>query len=325
MTPVQAATILTQNFDDVSNLSGWSLINNSAPVGQPWFQGDNTTAFTAQAGADNSYIAASYLSANNGFGTVDNWLLTPTITLNGATTITFYTRGAADPGFTDTLQLLFGSGNSTSSYTTLLTVGGTSPYDTTWTQYTATVSGTGSGRFAFRYTGAGETASYIGIDTVSVSAVPEPGGYAMFAAGLGLVGLLRRRSRRVIGAGVALAALGLSQGAAAADQPGMVVVRDPVSGELRAPTAAEFQALQAASPVAKTRSAARVAAKQQTVQANGTRKVHVGTDSLVYANIARGADGQLHEACVQGDAAAQAALTTLANTSTPRKEQRDAQ
>lgn len=326
MAPVHAATTLTQNFDDVSGLAGWSLVNNSAPAGTSWFQGDNTTAFAAQAGAANSYIGANYLSVDGG-GAIDNWLITPTISYSGATQISFYTRSAGTPGYNDTLELLFGAGSNTASYTSLLTIGGATAYGDSWTQYTATISGTGSGSFAFRYLGTGDTADYIGIDTVSIgpvtAAVPEPSSYAMFAAGLGLLGLLRRRSRRVIGAGVALAALGLSQGAAAAQPQGMVVVRDAASGELRAPTAAEFQALQAASPVAKARSAA--ATPKASVAKNGTRKVQVGTDSLVYAMTTRDADGQLHEACVQGDAAAQAALRNVASTSTPHKEQRDAQ
>jgi hypothetical protein len=217
--------------------------------------------------------------------------------------------------------VLFGSGSSASGYTTLLTIGGATAYADSWTQYTATVSGTGSGRFVFRYLGTGDTNDFIGIDTVNignvVAAVPEPSTYAMFAAGLGLVGWMRRRSGRAIGAGVALAALTLSQGAVAAGQEGMVVVRDADSGQLRAPTAAEFKAMQPTPSASKSR--ARVNALQSTVKADGTRKVQVGTNKLVFATTTLGADGQLHDACVTDDTVAAAPAPTQ------NKEHRDAQ
>jgi hypothetical protein len=50
----------------------------------------------------------------------------------------------------------------------------------------------GSGRFAFRYLG-DATANYIGIDTVTVNAVPEPSAWLMLGLGLGLTTLLLRR------------------------------------------------------------------------------------------------------------------------------------
>jgi hypothetical protein len=190
--------VLNEGFSNVSGLSGWALVNNSLPAGISWFQG-NSAIFPAEAGAADSYAAASFLGAANGSGTVDNWLITPVLNLSGATTLSFFTRHEAAPGFSDSdlLEVRFysGSGSNPADFTTLLTtVGGSAGYPGDWQQFSATVDASGSGRFAFRYLGAASTLNYVGLDTVSVvTAVPEPSTWAMLAAGLGLFGLRRRK------------------------------------------------------------------------------------------------------------------------------------
>ena len=189
--------ILTQNFDNVGALGNWVMTNNSVPPGQAWFQG-NAGIFDAQAGAADSYIAASYLSAAQGAGNIDNWLITPELTLGGPTHLSFYTRSQTIPGFNDMLEVRFsaGAGTDTSGFSTLLTtIGGPSAYPGSWQQFTADLMLSGSGRFAFRYLGDAAAANYIGIDTVSVSAVPEPSAWIMLGLGLAALPLLRRRSR----------------------------------------------------------------------------------------------------------------------------------
>ena len=115
------AQVLQQGFDDITALAGWQLINESEPLGQSWFQG-NPGVFTAQAGAPNAYIGANYLSAAGGSGSIDNWLITPQLTLGGPATLSFYTRSATTAGFNDTLEVLFrsGAGTGTSGFSTLL-------------------------------------------------------------------------------------------------------------------------------------------------------------------------------------------------------------
>ena len=193
--PAHAQSTLTEGFEDITTLTGWELINESIPVGQSWFQG-NPGVFPAHQGPADAYIAANYLSANGGVGSIDNWLITPVMNLIGDTTISFYTQGAQVVGYNDTLEVLFrsGDGGGTAGFSTvLLTVGGIEQYPDGWTRYTAEMPLFGSGRFAFHYTGDAEASNYIGIDTVSVMSVPEPSAWLMLGLGLGGLGLLRRR------------------------------------------------------------------------------------------------------------------------------------
>ena len=187
--------ILNQNFDNVGALGSWVMTNNSVPAGQSWFQG-NAGIFGAQAGAADAYIGANYLSAAQGSGTIDNWLITPLLTFGGATHLSFYTRSQSVPGFDDMLEVRFspGAGTATSGFSTLLTtIGGQSAYPGSWQQFCADLALSGSGRFAFRYLGDAVTSNYIGIDSILVSAMPEPSAWLMLGVGLGVLSLLRRQ------------------------------------------------------------------------------------------------------------------------------------
>jgi hypothetical protein len=192
----QVVVVLTENFNDIDMLSGWEMSNLSEPLGQSWFQG-NPGVFAAHQGPASSYIAANYLSAADGEGSINNWLITPVLNLIGPSTLTFFTRSVANELFNDTLEVRFasGSGDDPDSFTSLLaTVGGAELYPTSWQQITARVQTAGTGRFAFRYTGDAEASNFIGIDTVTITAIPEPAAYLMLGAGLIGVALRRRRT-----------------------------------------------------------------------------------------------------------------------------------
>lgn len=190
--------VLDEGFDSVASLSDWAQVNRSSPPGGGWFQG-NTGIFSAQSGAANSYAAANYLSAAGGMGMVDNWLITPTLALNGLTTLSFFTSRAADPGFFDQLEVRFSYGSSTSADgfdTLLLAIGGDGTFPAQWAQWTTSLDVQGEGRFAFRYLGNAAMLDYVGLDTVKVvTAVPEPATYLMLLAGLAAVGARARRLR----------------------------------------------------------------------------------------------------------------------------------
>ena len=199
---VQAQVLLSEGFTNVSALSGagWVFTNNSVAPDQPWFQG-NTGIFDAAAGVANSYAAASFLSTTAVTGAVSNWLLSPQLTTALPSTVSFSVR-VAGSGFLDTLQVRqstnsgsFDTGATTTSvgdFTTLLTTFSSST-DTGWQNVTANIPAGFSGRIGFRYLIAdvATAGNYLGMDSLTVTAVPEPATYALFA--LGVAGILFRR------------------------------------------------------------------------------------------------------------------------------------
>ena len=185
--------VLNEQFNNVNSLAGWTLDNDSVPSGLGWFQG-NPGVFDAHRGGADAYIAANFLSATNGSGNIDNWLITPQLTLLGPTTLSFYARAARLTGFSDTLEIRFGSGGNFS--TLLATLGGDGMLADSWQEYYAVLDFTVTGQFAFRYAGDAALANYIGLDTVLVTTVPEPSSWLLYLGGaLTLVALRRRRNK----------------------------------------------------------------------------------------------------------------------------------
>lgn len=211
-----------ENFDSVAALpgQGWNFQNNSAPLGLTnWYQG-NPGVFNSHSGASNSYLAANFNNTGD-TGTISNWAMLPTMSLNNGDTLKFYTRTIAQSAFPDRLEVRLSQNGSSSDvgmssgmvgdFSTLLlsinpslSVGG---FPSDWTEYSVTLAGLGapiSGRFAFRYfvtdAGAfGNNSNYIGIDDVCVTfrgeAIPLPTAGLMASAGMGI--LLTRRRRPI--------------------------------------------------------------------------------------------------------------------------------
>ncbi len=187
----------TEGFNDMTDAAGtstttalesrgWSLVNNSSALGNTgWF--GNGTVFASHTGA--GYAGANYENVS-GSGTISNWLISPMVTLSNGDTFSYWTRTSTGV-HPDRLEVrLSTNGTSTNVGSTATSVGdfttvidtvnpnlltGSANYPTTWTQHTITVSGlsgTFTGRFAFRYavTSAGNgqpNGEYIGVDDVA--------------------------------------------------------------------------------------------------------------------------------------------------------------
>jgi hypothetical protein len=122
---------------------------------------------------------------------------------------------------------------------------------------------------------------------------------------------------------VAMAALALTSSAFAAGQDGQAdqtVHKDPRTGQLRNATAAEAKQLndlRAADRAAKK--AARLAtgapaAGVARLTSKGIVAAYVDEDSVSYSVVRRNADGKLEQDCIDGKAAAEAALTNPVST-----------
>jgi hypothetical protein len=105
--------------------------------------------------------------------------------------------------------------------------------------------------------------------------------------------------------------LAASPAAQAADGAGMRIVRDPVTGQLRAPTPEEFQAIEAQELKAKAAARATTApvAPTEVRRADGSAKLMLDESQMSYAVVTRNADGSLTEHCVTGADAAQKVLS----------------
>ncbi|MCU6497077.1 choice-of-anchor J domain-containing protein [Rugamonas sp. A1-17] len=339
-----ASPLLSEGFNDISTLgaSGWVMTNNSNPVGATnWFQGQEF-AFPAAAGAGDSYIAAN--NVNAGFaGTISNWLITPEVAMANGEQLNFSLRLLAE-GAVDTVQVYYSTagassnvGSTASSTGDFKLLGTYSASATTgWTNNALTLSGLSgatTGRYAFRYLvdDTSVNGDYIGIDSVSISAVPEPTTALMLLLGLGVVAFSRKKLRLLALAGLSASTLvaqaaepqtganGLMSfpNARVAVQPellataapagsGMVAYKDAATGQLVGPSAEQAAELAAAAApaAASVQSTGRKAvsariAPLSTARGGVGRKLDDSTVS--FAVVHKNADGQLVESCVPGE------------------------
>ncbi len=187
----QAGVYLSEGFDNVAGLSGWAQVSNTVGLGSGWFQG-NTGIFDAASGAVNSYAADNFVVSGNATS-IDEWLMTPVMTIGGDSVLSFMLRLLGD-GYLDTVQVYAsnaGSSTNTADFNQLASF--SSSVDTNW-EAKQLIVGAMTGRLAFRYVVADTSVAgnYVGLDSVTV--VPEPASLAL--VGLALAAGVAARRRR---------------------------------------------------------------------------------------------------------------------------------
>jgi hypothetical protein len=195
--PPSSAAVETEGFGSAVP-TGWTVKNNSEPLGTTSvIQGDATT-FSAHDGPATSYAAMNFHSTSGASGTVSTWLITPKrSSLSNGDAWSFFTR-TTDPQtgwlYADRLEVRMSTNGGCSpgtgasavgDFTTVLATVNPSllirGYPVTWTQVqgalTGITGGAKAGCIAFRYfvTNAGDqglNGDYIGIDTYSFDDQP---------------------------------------------------------------------------------------------------------------------------------------------------------
>lgn len=210
---MNSQVLINEGFTNPFNptTAGWVISNLSSPLGTTtWTQG--TTNYNSYDGAPTDYYFANFNSAGaTAPAGISNWLITPAVTIYNGAVIEFATKtidqGAGQPNFApDRLQLRMSQTGVTAipagttsvgSFTDLLldinpnlntsTVsavnnGSVNGYPNAWTVYSVQISGvtgTVTGRFAFRYfvddAGfGGNNSNNVGLDAVKYTLPCDP-------------------------------------------------------------------------------------------------------------------------------------------------------
>lgn len=128
---------------------------------------------------------------------------------------------------------------------------------------------------------------------------------------------------------VAVAALALSATASAAGQDAQAAqtaFKDPATGKMRNPTAAEakqlndLRAAHRASEVAARKASGAPQANVIRLQKNGIVAAHLDEDSISYSVVRRNAAGELEQDCVTGASAAVGTMSTPVTTQSKEQQ-----
>jgi hypothetical protein len=191
-----AQVALSEGFANVAGLTGagWSIVNTSASPGTTWFQG-NSGIFSAAAGPANAYAAANFLGTTAASGPVSNWLITPQLVLDATSQVSFQVRAAGD-NLLDRLEVLVSTtGTAPGNFSPVGSY--ESATDSGWVSrsFSLNLTATTPSYVAFRYvvSDVAVAGNYLGLDSVQITAVPEPTTSVLL--GLGLAGLLLARRR----------------------------------------------------------------------------------------------------------------------------------
>ena len=151
---------------------GWYFDDVDGVGSSTTFQG-NTTVFSAYEGPADGYLGENYQGAFGGGLLIDQWLISPEVTVSAGDTLKFWQRSPDGSTFPDPLQVWVSSTAGTTHTAFDLQLGSFTGSTTGWQQYVYTFPNSGTVRFAVRYystnggPGGSET-DYIGLDYFEV-------------------------------------------------------------------------------------------------------------------------------------------------------------
>lgn len=203
--------LLSEGFEDLTTLfsaaGGWSSFNFSdSPVAQGWFQG-SADQFAAHQGGPDSFLASAYFIQEtdaNGDplgGIADGLVLTKAVSLERPTQLSFWTRTVEASQYGDSLYVGYSINGGIDYLPLEINADATAgAYPESWTQYSVNLGAQGAGvtgRFFFEYyiQDTAVAGNYVGLDSVTITAVPEPGTWLLMGLGVAaLAGFARRRA-----------------------------------------------------------------------------------------------------------------------------------
>lgn len=158
------------NTETGLNTRGWITLNVDGGGTTSWFQG-NPAVFSAYEGPTNGYVGQNFNGAN-GF-LINQWLISPPITVNVGDTLSFWHRSPDGNPFDDSIYVRYSTTAGTTPAAFDVTWGRYLVSESGWARWTGTFQHSGTIRFAIQYfhTNGGPSGSYsnyFGLDYLQV-------------------------------------------------------------------------------------------------------------------------------------------------------------
>jgi hypothetical protein len=153
---------------------GWVFENVDGGYSTTIFQG-NPEVFSAYEGPSNGYIAQNY-AGNNGL-LIDQWLISPPVTVNAGDTLKFWHRSIDGSTYPDPLQVWVSTTGGATHTAFDVQLASFMASTTGWHQYIGNFPTSGVVRFAVRYYTTnggpnGTQSNYVGLDYFEVNGAP---------------------------------------------------------------------------------------------------------------------------------------------------------
>ncbi len=151
---------------------GWVVLNEDGGGTQPPFAQGDPTVFTAYEGPDTGYTFTNFQGAN-GF-LIDQWLISPEITVSSGDTLKFWHRSPDGNPFDDSVYVRYSTTAGITPGDFDQTWGRYLVSEIGWAQWIGTFNNSGTIRFAIQYYitdggPSGNNSNYVGLDYFEVT------------------------------------------------------------------------------------------------------------------------------------------------------------